>query len=67
MSWFAGLARSASMLATGQLGWPPDQFWQATPAELQASLDGRFGAGASAPLGRAELAELETKVIGDGG
>jgi hypothetical protein len=55
------------MLATGQLGWLPGQFWEATPAELQSALDGRFGTGASAPLGRAELAELETKVIGDGG
>jgi hypothetical protein len=65
MSWFAGLARSAAMVATGQLGWSADQFWAATPAELQTALDGRFGAVAAKPLGRAELFELETKVIGD--
>lgn len=67
MSWFACLARSAARFATGQLGWTPDQFWGATPAELQTALDGRFGTGASAPLGRAELAALETRGDADGG
>lgn len=54
------------MLATGQLGWCPEQFWEATPAELQTALDGRLGPGGSMPLGRAELADLEERVTGDG-
>lgn len=66
MTWAAELARKAAGLATGQLGWTPDQFWNATPAELQCALQGRFGVEVPAPLGRAELAELETKVSGDG-
>lgn len=30
-------------LALGQLGWLPDAFWRATPRELAAALEGRFG------------------------
>ncbi len=60
---FASVARSAAMVATGLLGWPPEQFWRATPAELQLALEGRFG---SAPaLGRRELEQLRES-LGDG-
>ncbi len=30
-------------LALGRLGWLPDAFWRATPRELAAALEGRFG------------------------
>ncbi|MDP2802100.1 MAG: phage tail assembly chaperone [Phreatobacter sp.] len=30
-------------LALGQLGWSPDAFWRATPRELAAAIEGRFG------------------------
>jgi len=63
---FAELARSAARVATGQLGWTPRLFWSSTVAEFQDALEGRFGTAAPAPLGRAELVDLETKVNGDG-
>ncbi len=30
-------------LALGRLGWPPQLFWSATPRELAAAIEGRFG------------------------
>jgi hypothetical protein len=63
---FAELARSAAALATGQLGWAPQQFWDSTVFELRTALDGRAGPNAPAPLARAELAALETKEASDG-
>lgn len=30
-------------LALGRLGWSPAAFWQATPRELAAALEGAFG------------------------
>jgi uncharacterized phage protein (TIGR02216 family) len=44
-------------LALGVIGWPPDVFWRATPRELAAALDGRFGR-TSAPVDRAALDRL---------
>lgn len=50
-----GLAR----LALGLLGWEPEVFWRATPAELALALAGRiFEPGAAAPLSRHELRDL---------
>ncbi len=66
MTRFVDLARSAAALATGQLGWLPQQFWDATVVELRTALEGRFGAHAPEPLGRAEMAELERKGVADG-
>lgn len=44
--------RAASML----LGWKPEEFWKATPAELLVA----FGeGGAEAPLDRATVARLQ--------
>lgn len=60
---FATLARAAATVATGLLGWPPEQFWAATPAELQLAIEGRFG-GAPA-FGRQELEQLRER-LGDG-
>jgi uncharacterized phage protein (TIGR02216 family) len=44
-------------LACGVLGWPPRVFWEATPRELAAALEGRFGRTAP-PLDRAGLEQL---------
>ena len=66
MERFAGLARTAAAIATGQLGWLPQQFWDSTVPELRTALEGRFGCGPSAPLGRAELDELEKKGLAYG-
>lgn len=49
---FAEAALRLSGLAARALGWPPDLFWQATPAELAAILS---PPPADAPLGRTEL------------
>jgi uncharacterized phage protein (TIGR02216 family) len=35
---------TAARVATGVLGWSPDAFWGATPAELRLALEGRVGA-----------------------
>ncbi|MCZ8314355.1 phage tail assembly chaperone [Phreatobacter sp.] len=44
-------------LAFGVLGWPPQLFWQATPRELAAALEGCFGR-IAAPLDRSGLERL---------
>jgi uncharacterized phage protein (TIGR02216 family) len=44
-------------LALGVIGWPPEAFWRATPRELAAALDGRFGR-TGAPVDRAALDRL---------
>ena len=44
------------------LGWSPDQFWAATPAEL-AAVGGVLAPSAAGPVTLAELRRLET---GDG-
>lgn len=33
---FSERARALAGMAGALLGWPPDQFWRATPAELAA-------------------------------
>ena len=43
-------------LAARALGWRPDDFWNATPAELAACLTPRESA--AAPLGRGDLDRL---------
>ena len=44
-------------LAARLLGWRPDEFWNATPAELAAALAPATG-NAERPLGRDELRHL---------
>jgi uncharacterized phage protein (TIGR02216 family) len=44
-------------LALGVIGWPPETFWRATPRELAAALDGRFG-WVGVPADRAALDRL---------
>jgi hypothetical protein len=47
---FADVARDLAGLAGWHLGWSPDQFWQATPAEMEVvvkAMLGREGMGAA--------------------
>ena len=52
---FADAARRAAGLAPG-LGWVPDVFWSATPADLRSALG--LDAAAGETLDRAALAKL---------
>ena len=36
---FADTARSAAGFAAQALGWRPDEFWRATPADLRNALE----------------------------
>ena len=54
---FAEGARRLSGLVPQMLGWPPDTFWNATPAELAAILD-PHAARQPAPLTRGELDQM---------
>jgi uncharacterized phage protein (TIGR02216 family) len=51
-----GAARLAGLVPR-LFGWPPDAFWNATPAELAAILAPEAG-GEPAPLSRGELDRL---------
>jgi uncharacterized phage protein (TIGR02216 family) len=52
----AGAVRLAGLVPR-LLGWAPDQFWRATPAELMAIFSAS-GGGGERPLSRAELEHL---------
>ena len=55
--------RQCARIALGVLGWSPQAFWQATPAELMLAMEGITG-GASAPpapLTRAEFDALQQR------
>lgn len=54
---FAAAAGQLAGIAGRFLGWRPDEFWNATPAELATILLPPQGLGET-PLGRAELARL---------
>ncbi len=56
MDTFSGNTRTLAGLSARALGWTPDTFWNATPAELAASL-GSEDASVSPPT-RAEIAAL---------
>ena len=51
-------ARSLSGLAARSLGWRPEEFWNATPAELAAALAPPVEAGAPGSLGRDDLKRM---------
>ena len=51
------MASRLAGLAGRLLGWRPDTFWNATPAELAAILTPPDGTG-TVPLGRADLDRL---------
>jgi uncharacterized phage protein (TIGR02216 family) len=56
-------ARSAARLAGAAgllLGWSPDSFWRATPAELRTALEALVGP-REQPLGRREMDALRER------
>ncbi len=57
---FSEAAARLAGLAGALFGWRPNDFWQATPAELAAVVEALAGAGA-APMTRDELARLEER------
>ncbi|HTM96683.1 MAG TPA: phage tail assembly chaperone [Croceibacterium sp.] len=59
MTFAAGALRLAGLTARA-LGWRPDDFWNATPAELAAILAPEANEDVT-PLGREELARLMEK------
>lgn len=62
---YADVAKAAGALATGLLGWSPDAFWRATPAEMQLALTGSLGADERAALGAGDLARLRKELRDD--
>ncbi|MFC3098245.1 phage tail assembly chaperone [Alteraurantiacibacter palmitatis] len=54
---FAAAAQQLAGLAARGLGWTPETFWNATPAELAASLAFEDPQ-QPAPVGRHELAQM---------
>lgn len=62
---FSDAAARLAGLAGALLGWRPDEFWRATPAELAAVFAALAGGGA-APVTRDELARLRERFPDDG-
>ena len=63
---FSEAAAQLAGMAGALLGWRPDEFWRATPAELAAVLVALTGGGSTAPVTRDELARLK-EMFPDGG
>ena len=57
---FSEAAARLAGLAGALLGWRPDEFWRATPAELASVLSALTGGG-PAPMTGAELAGLKER------
>ncbi len=62
---FSEAAARLAGLAGALLGWRPDEFWRATPAELAAVL-AALSSGEAAPMTPDELAKLRER-FPDGG
>jgi uncharacterized phage protein (TIGR02216 family) len=58
---FSEAAARLAGMAGALLGWRPDEFWRATPAELAAVLAALTGDAGAAPLSRDELARLKER------
>lgn len=57
---FSDCARRLAGIAGAALGWRPEEFWRATPAELAAVIEAFAGAAHSEePASRADLEGLE--------
>jgi uncharacterized phage protein (TIGR02216 family) len=56
---FSEAAARLAGWAGALLGWRPDEFWRATPAELAVVLTALNGGDAAMPVTRDELARLE--------
>ena len=57
MARFSDSAERLAGVAGALLGWRPDEFWRATPAELGAVLEAMVGPG-EAPASPADVARL---------
>jgi uncharacterized phage protein (TIGR02216 family) len=55
---FAAASRRWFPLAARLLGWRPDDFWRATPAELTLALADPDGAASTAPPTRETIARM---------
>ena len=55
---FSESAGRLAGLAGALLGWRPDEFWRATPAELGAVLGAMTGPAEGEGVGRSDLARL---------
>jgi len=55
---FAEASRRCCALAARLLGWRPDEFWRATPAELAMALADPFYTAAVAPPSREMIARM---------
>ena len=55
---FSESARRLAGIAGALLGWRPDEFWNATPAELAAVIEALVG-GRGESVSRGELERLE--------
>lgn len=58
MKGVADICAEAARVATGLLGWSPEEFWRATPQDLRLAVEGRLGRSETAGFGQAELAAL---------
>ena len=56
---FSEAAGRLAGMAGALLGWRPEEFWKATPAELAVVLAALAGDGGAAPVTRNELARLK--------
>jgi uncharacterized phage protein (TIGR02216 family) len=56
---FADAARALAGVAGAVLGWAPDAFWRATPAELAAVAAAIAGDGGDAPADAGTIARLK--------
>ena len=57
---FSDAAARLAGMAGALLGWRPEDFWKATPAELASVVAALVGGGA-APMARDELARLKER------
>jgi uncharacterized phage protein (TIGR02216 family) len=55
---FEESARRLAGVAGAALGWRPDEFWRATPAELIAVLQAMHAGAAAEPASRDDLERL---------
>ena len=58
---FSEAAGRLAGLAGALLGWRPEEFWRATPAELAAVLAALTGGGRNVPVTSEELARLKER------
>ena len=56
---FSDSARRLAGIAGALLGWRPDEFWTATPAELAAVVEALAGGRSGEGVTRGELERLE--------